>query len=39
MGKLNGRDHLEDVGIDVTIILEWILDRVGSYGLEASGIG
>jgi len=25
--KLNGRDHLEDLGVDAKIILEWILGQ------------
>jgi len=25
--KLNGRDHLENLGIDGKIILEWILEK------------
>jgi hypothetical protein len=25
-GNLKGRDHLEDLGIDESAILEWILD-------------
>jgi hypothetical protein len=37
--NLNGRDHFEDLGVDVRILLEWILEkcRVGRYGLHASG--
>jgi hypothetical protein len=26
-GNLKGRDHLEDLGIDKKIILEWILGK------------
>jgi hypothetical protein len=29
--NLKGRDYLEDIGVDVRIILEWIL---GKYGGE-----
>jgi hypothetical protein len=36
LGILNGRDHLEDVGVDGRIILEWVLrNRVGRCGLES----
>jgi hypothetical protein len=34
--NLNGRDHLEDLGIDKRIIIECILGRCG---LDASGLG
>jgi hypothetical protein len=27
VGKPKGRDHLEDVGVDCKIILEWILGK------------
>jgi len=27
---LKGRDHLEDIGVDGTIILEWILEKYGA---------
>jgi hypothetical protein len=27
MEKLNGKDHLEDIGINAKIILEWILGK------------
>jgi len=38
--NLVGRDHLEDLGVDGKIILEWILGhRVLSCGLHASGSG
>jgi hypothetical protein len=26
-GNLKERDHLEDLGVDVRIILEWILEK------------
>jgi hypothetical protein len=33
---LKGRDHLEDLGIDRKIILEWMLEnRVGGGELDA----
>jgi hypothetical protein len=28
-GKLNGRDHKEDLSVDGKIILEWILGKLG----------
>jgi hypothetical protein len=28
-GNLKERDHIEDIGIDVRVILKWILNRVG----------
>jgi len=28
-GNLKGRDHLEDLGVDGKIILEWILGKQG----------
>jgi hypothetical protein len=31
------RDHYEDQEVGVWIILKWILDRTGWYGLELSG--
>jgi len=38
--NLNGTDHSEDVGVDVRIILEWILGKwVGRCGLDAAGSG
>jgi hypothetical protein len=27
LGNLKGRDHLEDLGVDGRIILEWILKK------------
>jgi hypothetical protein len=27
--KQNGRDHSEDLGVDVKIMLEWILEKQG----------
>jgi len=27
--NLNGRDHVEDLGVDGSIILEWILGKYG----------
>jgi hypothetical protein len=36
---MKGRDHLEDLGIDGKMILEWSMDKVGSCGLESSGLG
>jgi hypothetical protein len=36
---LKGRDHLEDVDMYGSIILEWMLRRVGGYGLDAFGLG
>jgi hypothetical protein len=38
--KPEGRDHLEDLGVDGKIILECILgNRVGRCGLDSSGSG
>ena len=35
MGRLEGRDHLEDPGIDGRIILKWILKKWdGGHGLD-----
>jgi hypothetical protein len=35
---LKGRDHVEDLGVDGKIILDWILGKnVGSCGLDLSG--
>jgi len=34
------RDHLEDLGVDVIIILKWISQRwVGGHGVDCSGSG
>jgi hypothetical protein len=34
-GNLRGRDHLEDPGIDGTIILRWIFRKCnGGHGLD-----
>jgi len=39
-GNLKERDHLEDLGIDVRIILRWIYSKWdGGHGLERSGSG
>jgi hypothetical protein len=38
VGKPGG-DHLEDLGVDGNIILEWILNMVGVCRLESSGQG
>jgi hypothetical protein len=31
-GNLKGRDHLEDMGLDEKMILEWILEKQGGKG-------
>jgi hypothetical protein len=37
---LKGRDHMEDLGTDRWIILEWILAKqCGRCGLDSSGSG
>jgi hypothetical protein len=37
VGRLKGRSHLEDQGIEGRIVLEWILgNRLGRYGLDLS---
>jgi hypothetical protein len=33
------RDHLEDQDVGVWTILKWIVDRMGWYGLDQSGLG
>jgi len=35
LGKLKGRDHLKDTGVDGKIILKWKQGR--RFALEASG--
>jgi hypothetical protein len=37
--NLKGRDHLEDLGIDRRIILEWILRDIGWEGVEWIHLG
>jgi hypothetical protein len=37
--NVNGKKHSEDLDVDVKIILELILDRMGRYELAASGSG
>jgi hypothetical protein len=38
--NLKGRDHMEDIGIDVKIILEWILWKYdGKLWTDSSGSG
>jgi hypothetical protein len=32
-------DHYKDVDVGGRIILKWILDRLGCYGLDSSGSG
>jgi hypothetical protein len=39
-GNLKGRNHLEDLGVDGRILLEWIFgNRVGGCGMDSSGSG
>jgi hypothetical protein len=35
LDNLKGRDHLEDIGMDAKMILEWIIKRVGRCGRDA----
>jgi hypothetical protein len=38
--SLKGREHVEDLGVDESIILGWIFEKLGgSCGLSASGSG
>jgi hypothetical protein len=40
VGKPEGRNHLEDTGVDGRIILKWILEKWdGGRGLDRSGSG
>jgi hypothetical protein len=40
VGKPEGRNHLEDPGVDGRIILKWIFERLdGGHGLDQSGAG
>jgi hypothetical protein len=40
LGNQKGRDHLEDLGIDGKIILEWILGKEGGkVWMDASASG
>jgi hypothetical protein len=40
VGKREGRNHLEDSGVDGRIILKWIFERLhGGQGLDQSGSG
>jgi len=40
LGNLKGRGHLEDLGIDEKIILEWMLGKyIGMVWLDASCSG
>jgi hypothetical protein len=41
-GETEGKNHLEDIGIDGNIILKWIFkkwDWGGGHGLDSSGSG
>jgi hypothetical protein len=39
-GKVRGRDHLEDLGVDRKIVLKWIFKKWdGEHGLDFSGSG
>jgi hypothetical protein len=37
--KLEQKRHYKDQMVDVLIILRWVLDRIGWYGLDWSGSG
>jgi len=40
VGILRERDHLEDLGVDGSIILRWIFRKWdGGHGLDCSGSG
>jgi hypothetical protein len=39
VGKPEGKDHSENLGIDGRILLKWILERLGRRGLHPSGSG
>jgi hypothetical protein len=40
MGKSEGGNHLEDLGVDGSITLKWILrNALGGHGLDLSGLG
>ena len=41
MGKPEGKDHLEDQGLEETVILKWLCRKLngGGHGLERSGSG
>jgi len=34
VGNPKERDHLEDIGVDYTIILKWVLKYVGWEGVD-----
>jgi hypothetical protein len=34
MGKPEGRNHLEDPGVDGMIILKWIFERLSGEGMD-----
>jgi hypothetical protein len=34
VGKSEGRNHLEDLGIEGRIIMKWILNRMGKRGQD-----
>jgi hypothetical protein len=38
-GKREGKKHSESLGVERREILEWILGKWGSSGLDASGSG
>jgi hypothetical protein len=40
VGKPEGRNHLEDPGVDGRIILKWVFEKWdGGHGLDQSGLG